>query len=62
MDFRETLIIVLSGMIGTVGFSILFKSDKKYTLSRIFVFPCAFFPMIRVFCFSKFRKTLEQFL
>lgn len=29
MDLKETLIIVLSGMIGTVGFSILFKSDKK---------------------------------
>ena len=29
MDFRETLIIVLSGMIGSIGFSILFKSDKK---------------------------------
>ncbi len=29
MDIRETLIIVLSGMIGSVGFSILFKSDKK---------------------------------
>lgn len=29
MDLKETLIIVLSGMIGTIGFSILFKSDKK---------------------------------
>ena len=29
MDLRETLIIILSGMIGTVGFSILFKSDKN---------------------------------
>ena len=29
MDLRETLIIVLSGMVGTVGFSILFKSDKN---------------------------------
>ena len=29
MDFREIFVIVLSGMIGTVGFSILFKSDKK---------------------------------
>ena len=29
MDFREAMIIVLSGMVGTVGFSILFKSDKK---------------------------------
>lgn len=29
MDFRETFIIVFSGLIGTVGFSILFKSDKK---------------------------------
>ena len=29
MDIKEALIIVLSGMIGTVGFSILFKSDKN---------------------------------
>ena len=29
MDLKETLIIVLSGMVGTVGFSILFKSDKN---------------------------------
>ena len=29
MDLKETLIIVLSGMLGTVGFSILFKSDKN---------------------------------
>ena len=32
MDLRETLIIVLSGMVGTVGFSILFKSDKNRIL------------------------------
>ena len=29
MDLKETLIIILSGTIGTIGFSILFKSDKK---------------------------------
>ena len=29
MDIKETLIIVLSGMLGTIGFSILFKSDKN---------------------------------
>ena len=29
MDIREVLTIVLSGMLGTVGFSILFKSDKN---------------------------------
>ena len=29
MDLRETLTIVLSGMLGSVGFSILFRSDKK---------------------------------
>ena len=32
MDLRETLIIVLSGLVGTVGFSILFKSDKNRIL------------------------------
>lgn len=29
MDIRGILTIVLSGMLGTIGFSILFKSDKK---------------------------------
>ena len=29
MDLKETLIIVISGIFGTIGFSILFKSDKK---------------------------------
>ena len=29
MDIREALTIILSGMFGTIGFSILFKSDKK---------------------------------
>lgn len=32
MDFRETLTIVLSGMLGSVGFSILFRSDKNRIL------------------------------
>ena len=32
MDIKETLIIVLSGMLGTIGFSILFKSDKNRIL------------------------------
>ncbi|MBO5937691.1 MAG: threonine/serine exporter family protein [Clostridia bacterium] len=32
MDFREVMTIVLSGMLGTIGFSILFKSDKKRIL------------------------------
>ena len=29
MDIKEVITIVLSGMLGTIGFSILFKSDKK---------------------------------
>ena len=29
MDIREAITIILSGMLGTVGFSILFKSDKN---------------------------------
>ena len=29
MDIREVITIVLSGMLGTIGFSILFRSDKK---------------------------------
>lgn len=29
MDFKQALITVLSGMAGTLGFSILFKSDKR---------------------------------
>ena len=29
MDIRGVLTIVLSGMLGTIGFSILFRSDKK---------------------------------
>ena len=32
MDLRETLTIVFSGMVGTIGFSILFRSDKKRIL------------------------------
>jgi uncharacterized membrane protein YjjB (DUF3815 family) len=32
MDLKETLLIILSGTIGTIGFSILFKSDKKRIL------------------------------
>ena len=55
MDFRETLIIVLSGMIGTIGFSILFKSDKKRILCNaiggaltclVYVVCCYFFDKI----------------
>ena len=29
MDLKETMVIILSGVLGTIGFSILFKSDKK---------------------------------
>jgi uncharacterized membrane protein YjjB (DUF3815 family) len=29
MDLKEVMTIVLSGMLGTIGFSILFRSDKK---------------------------------
>lgn len=29
MDFKQALIIVLSGMAGTIGFSVLFRSDKR---------------------------------
>ena len=32
MDLRETLTIVLSGMLGSIGFSILFRSDKNRIL------------------------------
>lgn len=31
MDFKQMLITVLTGTIGTVGFSVLFKSDKRRT-------------------------------
>ena len=29
MDVKQALIIIVSGMVGTIGFSVLFKSDKK---------------------------------
>lgn len=29
MNLRETLVIVISGMLGTIGFSVLFRSDKN---------------------------------
>lgn len=32
MDFKQAAIIVLSGMAGTLGFSILFRSNKKRML------------------------------
>lgn len=32
MDLRETLIIVLSGFLGTIGFSILFRSNRNRIL------------------------------
>ncbi len=53
MDLRETLIIVISGMLGAVGFSILFRSDKK----RIFcnavggALTCLVY-MISCYCFD----------
>lgn len=53
MDLRETLIVVISGMLGTIGFSILFRSDKK----RIFcnavggALTCLVY-MISCYCFD----------
>ena len=32
MDFKQMLITVLTGMTGTIGFSVLFRSDKRRTL------------------------------
>ena len=32
MDIKESLIIIFSGLVGTVGFSILFRSDKNRIL------------------------------
>ena len=32
MDLRETLIIVFSGFLGTIGFSILFRSNRNRIL------------------------------
>jgi uncharacterized membrane protein YjjB (DUF3815 family) len=32
MDLRETFILVFSGMLGTIGFSILFRSNKNRIL------------------------------
>ncbi len=32
MDFKEIITLVLSGMVGTLGFSILFKSNKSRVL------------------------------
>ena len=57
MDIREMLTIVLSGMLGTVGFSILFKSDKKRILCNavggaltclVYVIACRYFSHIVV--------------
>ena len=55
MELKETLIIVLSGMVGTIGFSILFKSDKKRILCNavggaltclVYVVACHYFQHI----------------
>lgn len=32
MDFKQGLIIIISGMVGTVGFSLLFKAPKRRVL------------------------------
>jgi hypothetical protein len=34
MDLRETLIIVFSGFLGTIGFSILFRSNRNRILGN----------------------------
>lgn len=52
MDTREVITIVLSGMLGTIGFSVLFRSDKKRILCNavggaltclVYVIACHFF-------------------
>ena len=52
MDIREVITIVLSGMLGTIGFSVLFRSDKKRILCNavggaltclVYVIACHFF-------------------
>ena len=57
MDIKETLIIVFSGLVGTVGFSILFRSDKKRIFCNaigggltclVYVISCHFFDHILV--------------
>ena len=57
MDLREVITIVLSGMLGTIGFSILFKSDKKRIFCNaiggaltclIYVISCHYFDHIVV--------------
>lgn len=57
MDLREAVIIILSSMLGTVGFSILFRSDKNRILcnaiggaltSLVYVIACHFFSHIVV--------------
>ncbi|MBR3817122.1 MAG: threonine/serine exporter family protein [Clostridia bacterium] len=35
MDFKQALIIIISGMIGTLGFSYVFQSPKRRTLINI---------------------------
>lgn len=57
MDIREAITIILSGMLGTVGFSILFRSDKNRIFcnavggaltSLVYVIACHFFSHIVV--------------
>ena len=57
MDIREVITIVLSGMLGTIGFSVLFRSDKKRILCNavggvltclVYVIACHFFDHIVV--------------
>ena len=58
MDLKETLIIVFSGMFGTIGFSILFRSNKN----RIFcnAIGGALTCLVYVFCCDIFDNVFLQ--
>ena len=58
MDLKETLIIVFSGMLGTIGFSILFRSNKN----RIFcnAIGGALTCLVYVFCCNIFDNVFLQ--
>ena len=58
MDLKETLIIVFSGMLGTIGFSILFRSNKN----RIFcnAIGGALTCLVYVFCCDIFDNVFLQ--
>lgn len=57
MNFTEALTVIISGMLGTVGFSILFKSDRNRILCNavggaltclVYLLSCHFFDHILV--------------